>query len=179
MSAEARLFLSLSGHTSSENGKSREHSLQPRFEPRHPRIKISTTTYPLPWSEARCQGRGQIILRLPLDLVANVINIPTAWRSYIPHHLVGKKFGNLVQAAVNSRHAVTSFLGVFGRELRFRAEDAATFRKFPSHGQALFSARELLRITYTIVGCKTQISERERHRERDTLYMPQEGGEPP
>ena len=146
--------------------------------------KISTTTYPLPWSEARCQGRGQIILRLPLDLVANVINIPTAWRSYIPHHLVGKKFGNLVQAAVNSRHAVTSFLGVFGRELRFRAEDAATFRKFPSHGQALFSARELLRITYTIVGCKTQISERERHRERDTLYMPranprlpQEGGE--
>ena len=88
------------------------------------------------------------------------MNIPTAWRSYIPHHLVGKKFGNLVQAAVNSRHAVTSFLGVFGRELRFRAEDAATFRKFPSHGQALFSARELLRKTYTIVDSKTEISEK-------------------
>ena len=71
----------------------------------------------------------------------------------------------MAQAAVNSRHAVTSFLGVFGRELRFRAEDAATFRKFPYHGQALFSARELLRITYTMVASKTEISERERERE--------------
>ena len=36
---------------------------------------------------------------------------------------------------------IATFLGVFGRELHFRAEDAATFRKFPSHGQALFSAQ--------------------------------------